>query len=172
MWSLFERVEFLRPESPKGLKLDNRIQNLVWLLGYLCQTIEGVPLNDLATYVTQNLQEKSEQQFREELIILGKANAEIDIWFRFAKFSLKHQNRKLNSKTIHLSIQKAQPLVSQYKILAEELGRIPDKEFMRRAENLTRAIEQLESSDSYLAQAIHETSQVPHWDIDESAGGS
>ena len=172
MWSLFERSKILQPESPTGLQLDARIQNLVWLLDYLCQTIEGVPLNDLATYVTQNLQEKSEQQFREELIILGKANAEIDIWFRFANFSLDHQTRKLDSKTIHLSILKAQPLVSQYKVLAKELGRNPDKEFMRRVENLTRAIEQLESSDSYLAQAVHETSQVPHWDIDESAGGS
>jgi len=172
IWELFERHENLRLKSSKAIQLDSKIQQLVWLLSYLCETIEGIPLNELAIYVTQNLKEKGKRQFKEELIILGKTEAEIDIWFTFSDFSLKNENRKLNVGAIHNSIQKALPLLIKYKLLAEQIEHSPDKNPIESVDNLYKEIERLESSDSYLAQALLETSQVPHWDIDESTGGS
>ncbi len=172
MWGLFERYKELREESSKAIQLDSKIQQLVWLLNYLCETVEGVPLNDLAVYLTENLKEKSKPQFKKELIILGKSEAEIDIWFTFSDISLKNQIRKLNVETLYNSIQKALPLMRQYKRLAEEIEQSPNTKQVERVGTLYREIEQLESSDSYLVQALLETSQVPHWDIDESTGGS
>jgi hypothetical protein len=172
MWAVFEHHKILREKSSKAIQLDSKIQQLVWLLNYLCETVEGVPLNDLATYVTQNLKEKSQKQFKEELIILGKTETEIDIWFTFSDISLKNKIRKLSAETIYNSIQKAAPLIQQYKRLAEEIYRSPSTKQAENVDNLYQEIEQLESSDSYLAQALLETSQVPHWDIDESTGGS
>jgi hypothetical protein len=172
IWGLFERYKVLRGESSKAIQLDSKIQQLVWLLSYLCETVEGVPLNELAVYLTENLKEKSKPQFKKELIILGKSEAEIDIWFVFSDISLKNETRKLNVGTIYNSIQKALPLIHQYQRLAEEIEQSPNTNQIKTVNNLYQKIEQLESSDSYLAQALLETSQVPHWDIDESTGGS
>ena len=172
MWALFERYKGLQEESSKAIQLDSKIQQLVWLLDYLCETVEGVPLNELANYLAENLKEKSKPQFKKELIILGKTEAEIDIWFTFSDISLKNETRKLSVGTVCNSIQKAVPLIRQYKRLAEEVEQSPNTKQIENANNLYQEIERLESSDSYLAQALMETSQVPYWDIDESAGGS
>lgn len=172
MWAVFERHKILREESSKAIQLDSKIQQLVWLLSYLCETAEGVPFNELAVYLTESLKEKSKPQFKQELIILGKTEAEIDIWFTFSDTSLKNKIRKLSAETIYNSIQKAAPLIQQYKQLTEEITPSPNTKQIESVDKLYREIEQLESSDSYLAQALIETSQVPHWDIDESTGGS
>jgi len=172
MWALFERHKVFRQESSKAVQLDFKVQQLVWLLDYLCETTEGVPLNELAIYLTENLKEKSKPQFKEELIILGKSEAEIDLWFVFSDISLKNESRKLNVGTICNSIQKALPLIHQYQNLAEKIEQSPHTKQIESVNKLFQRIEQLESSDSYLAQALLETSQVPHWDIDESTGGS
>jgi hypothetical protein len=172
LWARFERDALLRPDSSKAMQLDSKVQQLVWLLDYLCETIDGVPLNELAVYLTENLEEKSKQEFKTELIVLGKSTAEIDIWFTFSDLSLKNENRKLEVGIIYNSIQKALPLLLKYKTLAEEVERSPNKKHIERVNHLCQEIDQLESSDSYLALALWETSQVPHWDIDESAGGS
>jgi hypothetical protein len=172
MWGIFERHKVLRDESSKAIQLDNKIQQVVWLLDYLCTTADGVPLNELATYLNENLKEKSKPQFKKELIILGKSEAEIDLWFVFSETSLKNKNRKLDIETICTSIQKVHPLLQKYKTLAKEVDQSPNEKQIENVDALYQEIEQLESSDSYLAQALHETSQVPHWDIDESTGGS
>jgi hypothetical protein len=172
MWGLFERFKILRESSSKAIQLDSKAQQLIWMLNYLCETIEGVPFNELAVYLTENLKEKSKPQFKRELIVLGKTETEIDIWFNFSDISLKNKTRKLEMERIHNSIQKALPLIQQYKLLAEEIEKSPHKNQIDRVDNLYQEIDHLESSDAYLAQALLETSQVPHWDIDESTGGS
>ena len=172
MWALFERYKVFREKSSQAMQLDSKIQQLVWLLDYLCETVEGVPFNELASYLAENLKEKSKPQFKKELVILGKTEAEIDIWFVFSDISLKNKTRKLNTETLYNSIKKAAPLVQQYKRLTEDIEKSQSAKQVENVDNLYRAIEQLESSDSYLAQALLETSQVPHWDVDESTGGS
>jgi len=172
MWGLFERDKVLREVSNKAIQLDSKIQQLVWLLDYLCATAEGVPLNELATYLTENLKEKSKRQFKKELIILGKSEGEIDVWFAFSEISLKNETRKLDMEIIYNSIQNSLPLLLRYKELAEEVDQSPNEKQIGSVENLYREVDQLKSSDPYLTQALHETSQVPHWDTDESTGGS
>jgi hypothetical protein len=172
MWGIFERHKALRNQSNKAIQLDSKVQQLVWLLDYLCTTTDGVPLNELATYLNENLKEKSKPLFKKELMVLGKSEAEIDLWFVFSEIALKNKNRKLNIETIYTSIQKAHPLLQKYKTLAEEVDQSPNEQQIENVDTLYQEIEQLESTDSYLAQALHETSQVPHWDIDESTGGS
>lgn len=172
MWGLFERHKGLRGESSKAMQLDSKVQQLVWLLDYLCNTAEGVPLNELAIYLTKNLKDKSKPQFKKELMILGKSEAEIDLWFVFSDISLKNETRKLNIETIYVSIKKALPLVLKYEALAKKVDQSSDKKHVENVNTLYKEIDQLESSDPYLVQALHETSQVPHWDIDESTGGS
>jgi hypothetical protein len=56
--------------------------------------------------------------------------------------------------------------------LTEKIEKSQSEDQIENVDNLYRIIEQLETSDSNLAQALLETSQVPHWDVDESTGGS
>lgn len=172
IWALFERFKLHRSSSGKAVQLDSKVQQLVWLLDYLCETMDGVPLNDLATYVTENLKEKGKEEFKAELIILGKTLTEIDIWFAFADISLRNEHRKLNPAILRHSFKQALPLMLQYQALAEEVEQSPNTSQIENVDKLYRKIDQLEASDAYLIQALTETSQVPYWDIDESAGGS
>ena len=172
MWGLFELHKELREKSSKAIQLDSKVQQLVWLLDYLCNTAEGVPLNELATYLTENLKTKSKPQFKKELVVLGKTEAEIDLWFVFSEIALKNKTRKLDMESVSNAIQLAHPLLLKYKSLAEKVEHSSSRNHLEAVDALHREIEQLESSNSYLAQALLETSQVPHWDIDESTGGS
>lgn len=172
MWALFENSKILQEKSSKAIQLDSKIQQLIWLLDYLCQTVEGVPLNELANYLAANLKEKSKSQFKKELMILGKTEEEIDLWFVFSDVSLKNETRKLDLETVYNSMQKSLLLLHQYKALANEVTQSPHEKQIQSVDNLYQNIEELESSDPYLAKALLETSQVPHWDIDESTGGS
>ncbi len=171
-WSLFQSHQALRPKGSHALQLDKKIQQVLVLLVYLCETLDGVPLNDLATYVTQHLKNQTPEEFRKKHIILGKTPEELDIWLEFAKLSLKNENRKLDSKILLASIAKVQPLLEQYKTLAMELQASPDQKHAREVDRLSQAIERLIHSDGYLSQALRETSQVPYWDLDENYGGS
>ena len=172
MWGLFERHKELREKSNRAIQLDSKIQQLIWLLDYLCSTSEGVPLNELATYLIENLKTKSKPEFKKELIVLGKSESEIDLWFIFSDIAKKNKSRKLKMKSISNSIDSAYPLLQKYKVLAEKINSSPDKQDIANVDALFLEIEELESSDPYLSLALLETSQVPHWDIDESTGGS
>ena len=172
VWAVFERHPSLRPQSSRAIQLDSKVQQLVWLLDYLCETREGVPLNELALYLTENLAKKSKKEFRAELIVLGKSSSEIDIWFSFVDIALKNEHRKLESRLLKESIQRAQPFISRYQTLARDIDASPNDGQLDEVDQLYRQIQELESSDVYLIQAVTETSQVPYWDINESTGGS
>ena len=48
MWHAFERNMDSKPYSFNGMQLDSNINKMFFSLKYLCQTLQGVPLNDLA----------------------------------------------------------------------------------------------------------------------------
>ena len=55
MWGYFEKVPELRKLSVDAIQLDSRINKIFFTLDYLCDTEKGIPLNDLATYISYNL---------------------------------------------------------------------------------------------------------------------
>ena len=64
LWSLFEKSPVLRGHSIQAIKLDGIINETIVNLKYLCETANGVPLNELAVYVSQNIRKKGENEFR------------------------------------------------------------------------------------------------------------
>jgi len=172
MWTLYEQSTLLRSHSTRALQSDSRINQLYELLEYLCATVHGVPFNELAVYLYENLKLQSKQDFKKDHLILGKTEAEIDIWLVFFDVSLQTQKRHLQLSAIETAIRKANPLFREYKALALEIRNEPDADHIKDLEALIHNISNLESSDNYLKQALHELSQIPYWDIDESSGGS
>ena len=172
MWTLFEQSTLLRDHSTQAIQSDSRMNQLLELLKYLCATVHGVPFDDLAIFLSNSLKLKSKQDFKKEQLILGKSEAEIDIWLAFFDVSLQTQKRQLELSSIETSIRKANPLFREYKALALEIRNQPDENHLKNLEALNHKILNLATSDNYLKQAMRELAQVPFWDIDENYGGS
>ena len=151
----------------------SRINKVFFLLDYLCETKNGIPFNDLATYISRSIASKGEPAFKEELIILGKTSKQIKNWFNFFKFAQSHRLRTLNSSTIRATINKAIPLINNYVSLEKNINQSKQsKVILENAGALIIKIDRFLSNDPYITQALDEISHVPYWDINESTGGS
>jgi len=173
LWGYFEKDPFLRKYSTEAVQLDSRINKVFFLLNYLCETKNGIPFNDLATYISRSIANKGEPAFKEELIILGKTSKQINNWFNFFMFAQSHRFRTLNSSTIRATINKAIPLINNYVSLEKNINQsIQSKVILKNTGALRIKIDKFFLGDPYITQALDEISHVPYWDINESTGGS
>jgi len=172
IWGLFEKTAGFEKESRVAIQLDSKINRLIWVSTHLCETLKGVPLNDLAIYLTQNLETKSHATFKNELLIQGWTSQEIDLWFRFADFATKNQTRTLQLKTVLDSVNRVETILENYKKLALALESHPNIGLLNDAKVLSKKIDDLQSGDTLLAQGLKEIQSIPRWDLDGSVGGS
>lgn len=172
-WTLFEKSRELSAQSVIGLNIDKEVNKLISHLTHLCETLEGIPLNDLAMIIRDDLKLMSEEEYRKQLVILGKPEKEIDIWFEFYSFSLKHEHRALDYPSVIETLNLSKELVSSYvKLYAENESKSNSETFKTQVESLLAQISSFTKSDKNIVQAESELSQVPYWDIQESVGGS
>ena len=173
MWGLFEKNRELQNNSVAAINLDRKVNSIIFHLEYLCDTLNGIPMNEVARYVRDGINENGEDNFRKELIILGKNEAEIKIWFEFTDFSLKNEERSLNLNTIFQSITNSAPFINLYAALAQKINRRQiDDSIVKNVSELSSKIELLFETDSYMNQALTENKNIPYVDINESTGGS
>ena len=173
MWGLFEKNRELQNNSVAAINLDRKVNSIIFHLEYLCETLNGIPMNEVARYVRDGINENGEDNFRKELIILGKNEAEIKIWFEFTDFSLKNEERSLNLNTIFQSITNSAPFINLYVALAQKINRREiDDSIVKNVSELSSKIELLFETDSYMNQALTENKNIPYVDINESTGGS
>ena len=173
MWGLFEKNRELQNNSVAAINLDRKVNSIIFHLEYLCETLNGIPMNEVARYVRDGINEYGEDNFRKELIILGKNEAEIKIWFEFTDFSLKNEERSLNLNTILQSITNSAPFINLYAALAQKINRREiDDSIVKNVSELSSKIELLFETDSYMNQALTENKNIPYVDINESTGGS
>jgi hypothetical protein len=173
VWGLFQKTTDFRGNSVQGIALDNKINTILFQLEYLCNTIDGIPFDELSDYVSAGLAEKGAVEFKKELIILGKSEGEIDIWFEFSKFAVANRHRALDTQKIFHTIETAQPFIKAYLELAEKINNKEDiGSVIQETENLINQIETFFKADPYMSQAIYENAQVPYADWDEDVGGS
>ena len=173
MWGLFEKNRELQNNSVAAINLDRKVNSIIFHLEYLCETLNGIPMNEVARYVRDGIKEYGEDNFRKELIILGKNEAEIKIWFEFTDFSLKNEERSLNLNTIFESIKNSAPFIHLYVSLAQKINRREiDDSIVKNVSELSSKIELFFATDSYMNQALTENKNIPYVDINESTGGS
>ncbi len=173
MWGHFEKNPELRKKSTTALQLDSRINKIFFALDHLCETQNGIPLNDLALYIAYNLSSKSKKEFREELLVLGKTKKQINTWFEFYDYAQHKKARTLQLSEIKTAINQSAILINRYTQLAEVIsnGESPEQA-LHKTLILSSNIDQLLKEQPYLAQALEEFAHVPYWDINESSGGS
>ena len=173
MWGLFEKNRELQSNSVIAINLDRKVNSIIFHLEYLCDTLNGIPMNEVARYVRDGINKYGEDSFREELIILGKSEAEITIWFEFADFSLKNEERSLSLNTVFESIENSAPFINSYVSLAKKINRREfDDPIVKNVSELSRKIELFFKTDNYMNQALTENKNIPYVDINESSGGS
>ena len=173
MWGLFEKNRELQNNSVAAINLDRKVNSIIFHLEYLCDTLNGIPMNEVARYVRDGINENGKDNFRKELIILGKNEAEIKIWFEFTDFSLKNEERSLNLNTIFQSITNSAPFINLYAALAQKINRREiDDSIVKNVSELSSKIELFFETDSYMNQALTENKNIPYVDINESTGGS
>ena len=173
IWGLFEKNRDLQGHSVIAINLDKKVNSIIFHLKYLCDTLNGIPMNEVARYVQEGIHKKGEDGFRRELIILGKSEAEINIWFDFTRFSLKNKKRSLNLEFVLDSIKKSIPHINSYASLAGKIDRNEiDETIPKNVATLAHKLDSLFESDKYLNKALIENANIPYVDINESTGGS
>lgn len=173
IWGIFSKTPSLGRHSSKAIEVDSKINKLIETLTYLCETRSGVPLNELASYVSRKLGELGEKEFKSLNVTLGKPEKEVENWLVYTKIALGNEKRILELSQIKNSIRTASYVISRYRMLFTEFknqNRI--QTVLSRTASLGREIDDFFASDPYIALAIFEESQVPFWDIDENYGGS
>jgi len=64
IWGLFQKTTAFQDNSVQGIQLDNKINTILYHLEYLCNTIDGIPFDELSDYVSTNLAEKGAEKFK------------------------------------------------------------------------------------------------------------
>ena len=173
IWGLFEKNRELQSNSVIAINLDRKVNSIIFHLEYLCDTLNGIPMNEVARYVRDGINKYGKDSFRKELIILGKSEAEITLWFKFTDFSLKNEERSLSLNTVFESIKNSAPFINSYVSLAKKINRHEfDDPIVKNASELSRKIELFFETDNYMNQALTENKNIPYVDINESSGGS
>lgn len=173
MWGLFEKNRDLQNNSVTAINLDRKVNSIIFHLEYLCETLNGIPMNEVARYVRDGINKYGEDSFRKELIILGKSETDIKVWFEFTYFSLKNEERSLNLNTVFESIKNSAPFINLYVSLAQKINRREiDDSIVKNVSELSSKIELFFETDNYMNQALTENKNIPYVDINESSGGS
>ncbi len=171
-WTLFERNRELREHSVKALKLDQKVNELLTFLNYVCESLNGIPFSELATYINRFLETKSEKEVRKEFKIHGKSAEEIDTWFKYTRFFNAHKDRTLDPNSVETTIEKSEKYFDRYVSFSEHLKNSDSEQSLEEAKQIIQDIDAFFEKNEILAQAIFENAQEPFWDIDENYGGS
>ena len=168
MWGYFEKNFSLKKVPTEAIQIDSRINKLFFILNHLCETQNGIPLTPLAIYLSKNISKKGEDQFKDELLVLGKTPEQIKEWFDFCRYAESHASRTLLNSKIQKAIDQSTALIMRYVQLAEanpheKRSKTPSQKM----KVLVTDLDNLLTSQPYLSQALEETSHFLYWDISE-----
>ena len=65
IWGLFEKNRELQGNSAIAIDLDKKVNSIIFHLQYLCDTLHGIPMNEIARYVHDGIGAKGEKKLRE-----------------------------------------------------------------------------------------------------------
>jgi hypothetical protein len=168
MWSRYEKSRQLTKHSALALKVDSKVVALMFTLNYLCDTLEGIPYNDVAEYIVPQVKEIGEEGFIKKHVDLGHSMKDVTDWVNYGRFSVKHLNRRLDMGQIRKTIEQIKVPIEHYVQLFQKIK--APVAVIADTKALIADIEKLQETDPYLKQADHENGQVPYSSILSNSG--
>ena len=162
IWGMFDKSYNVRNHATLTLKLDSKINVLIFRLQHLCATQNGVPFDEIAQVLVPQLKAKGEQVVMEDLINIGHVVEEAEKLIAYARFAESSLNRKLELDRINKTIKESQPFANRLVELSEKIGEVESKKILDDAKVLISDVEKFLATDPYLVLAHKETAEVPH----------
>jgi len=177
IWELFENGASLRKHSIVGLHVDSKITSLIDTLNYLCESQDGLPINEVANYLVSMMKKEGREGFIKYYLSLFHSIEEIEVWAEYAEYFEANRKRKLDFNQTKNTLAKAQKFFERYTTLAQNIDSTNDKELRIKAlrllvplqvegiaeegKVLTEDIKQFIAMDPLLKQANLENSEIP-----------
>ena len=164
VWEAFEKRSLFRNHSTVALHLDQKAIALIYTLDYICNSLNGIPRNDVSNYILPLWREKGEQEFiKYQIDGYGYALEEVMTWVKYAKYYEKNHKRKLDFGQVQETMKKSKPLVDQFVDIAHNVKKTNKvKEVVEKAKDLVHEFANLHKTDPILKQADGENLAIPH----------
>jgi hypothetical protein len=161
-WQLFEKREIFRKHAIVGLHVDSKITALIFTINYLCESQEGIPMNEVAGQVVPTMAEKGLEGFIEYYLVLAHELEEIKRWAKYAEYFKANHKRVLSLSKTKTTIESARQYFDRYQALATKLKKTNDAEgISKEGKELIEDIMQFNTVDPLLKQANFENSKIP-----------
>lgn len=161
-WGLFEKREIFRKYAIVGLHVDSKITALIFTINYLCESQEGIPMNEVAGQVVPMLEERGLEGFIEHYLTLAHELGEIKSWAKYADYFKANHKRKLDFEQTKNTIEKAGEFFDRYKALSRKLKTTNDIEGIAKdGRAFIEDIMRFNEVDPLLKQANFENSKIP-----------
>ena len=168
MWHAFERNMDSKPYSFKGMQLVSNTNKMFFSLKYLCQTSQGVPLNDLAVELNKLIEVHGREKAEKLLITRGEHPEDAKKLLDYEEFARKISARKIDFKMIDPRFGRAERLMDLY----EDLSKRPIDEksmnaFLSDSVTLLKVLNEFIQMDQIMAMALKEDTSVPYHHEDQ-----
>jgi hypothetical protein len=168
MWGAFEKIADAKSYSFHGMQLDSNINKIIFSLGYLCETSEGVPLNNVAIEFKKLLQDYGLEETKKILIFRGEHPKDIENYLNYEEFARKISARKIDYKMINSRLDKAERLIYFYEDFFKKS--IKDQAvgvFLSNSVTLLKVTNEFIQADKIIAMVLKEDRLVPYNHIDQ-----
>jgi len=172
VWAQFEKRAEIRNDSVLALKLDAKIKELFSTLNYLCNTLKGVPYDDLGRFIAKELEQISIPDFKKKWTQLGTPPERINSWVEYYLFAKENLHRSLILEKVESTIQASGLFFDRYQNLLEKFSSQPQTQFIEETRKLLSQTNDFFKTEPYLLHAVQENSRLLYWDRDENYGGS
>ena len=168
MWGAFERNVDSKPYSFYGMQLDSNVNKMVFSLKYLCQTSEGVPLNNVAIEFKKLMQDHGREEAIKILLSRGEHPEDIEVFLNYEEFARKIRERKIDFKVISPRLDQAERLIDLYEELSNKsIDEQSADTFLSNSVTLLKVMNEFLQTDQMMVMALNEDGLVPYHHIDQ-----
>ena len=168
MWGAFERNVGSKPYSFYGMQLDSNVNKMVFSLRYLCQTSEGVPLNNVAIEFKKLMQDHGREEAIKILLSRGEHPEDIEVFLNYEEFARKIRERKIDFKVINPRLDQAELLIDLYEELSNKsIDEQSTDTFRSNSVTLLKVMNEFLQTDQMMVMALNEDGLVPYHHVDQ-----
>ena len=168
MWGAFERNVDSKPYSFYGMQLDSNVNKMVFSLRYLCQTSEGVPLNNVAIEFKKLMQDHGREEAIKILLSRGEHPEDIEVFLNYEEFARKIRERKIDFRVISPRLDQAERLIDLYEELSNKsIDEQSADTFLSNSVTLLKVMNEFLQTDQMMVMALNEDGLVPYHHVDQ-----